>query len=230
MQEQGYGFIREKRDIKLLIVYCMQFIEEPLDIAHLADIVLCDDGFGYFEYVDALYDLIGSGHITVGSKNGEDVYSLTEKGHLTAEVFEKDITSPVRDAAKRAAVRVMRANHRDAAIATELITRKDGSKAVRMGFSDGTESVFEFEIMVLDEEQGNMFIRNFKGHAEQMYSRVMKVLADRYDEPDEFTKTLLTVRDARLKKNAENEEKGIPVPPEEPLPGDGESNAGSVTE
>jgi hypothetical protein len=42
--------------------------------------------------------------------------------------------------------------------------------------------------MVLDEEQGRLYMRNFRDHAETIYKELTRVLLQNYDEPDAFEK------------------------------------------
>ena len=180
------GFIREKDDVKFLILYCMTFLDEPVTMASLADMTMCDSAFGYFEFADAAAELVKSGHIKEEQRGDEFYYSLTYKGRATSEVFEKELPTPVREAARRSAARVVRALRRDASIVTEIVTRKDGTKAAHMAFMDDDVPVFGFDVMVLDDEQGKQFTRNFRDHAETIYKEVLNVLLADYDEPDEF--------------------------------------------
>ena len=180
------GFIREKDDVKFLILYCMTFLDEPVTMASLADMTMCDSAFGYFEFADAAAELVKSGHIKEEQRGDEFYYSLTYKGRATSEVFEKELPTPVREAARRSAARVVRALRRAASIVTEIVTRKDGTKAAHMAFMDDDVPVFGFDVMVLDDEQGKQFTRNFRDHAETIYKEVLNVLLADYDEPDEF--------------------------------------------
>ncbi len=184
------GFIREKDDVKFLILYCMTFLDEPVTMASLADMTMCDNAFGYFEFADAASELVKSGHIREDRRGDEFYYSLTYKGRATAEVFQKELPAPVRDAARRPAARVVRALRRDASTVTEIVTRRDGTKAAHMAFMDDDVPVFGFDVMVLDDEQGKLFTRNFRDHAETIYKEVLNVLLADYDEPDEFDRTV----------------------------------------
>ena len=184
------GFIHEKDDVKFLILYCMTFLDEPVTMASLADMTMCDSAFGYFEFADAAAELVKSGHIREEHVGDEFYYTLTYKGRVTSEVFEKELPTPVREAARRSSARVVRALRRDASIKTEVVTRKDGTKAARMAFMDDDVPVFGFELMVLDEEQGKLFTRNFRDHAETIYKEIVSVLLANYDEPDEFDRSV----------------------------------------
>jgi len=184
------GFIREKEDIKFLILYCMTFLDEPVTMANLADVSMCDGAFGYMEFADATAELVNSGHIKEENLNGTFYYSITYKGKATSDVFEKELPSPVREAARKSVTRVMHNIRRDAAIVTSHEVRSDGTHAVHLAFMDEDVPVFGFEMMVTDEKQGQQYIKNFRSHAETIYKRVVEVLLANYDEPDEFEKTV----------------------------------------
>ena len=44
-----FGFIHDKLDIKLLILYIMDRVAAPIDFATLTDLSMCDSGVDYFQ-------------------------------------------------------------------------------------------------------------------------------------------------------------------------------------
>ncbi len=175
-----HGFIREKDDVKFLILYVMTFLSEGVTFEDLADMVLCDDAFGYFEYAEAANELVDSQHI-LKSEGSPALYTITEKGRKTSEAFEKRLPSVVREAAQRSAVRVVRRIRRDATIVCRHKARVDGSNAVELAVMDGEVPVFAFEIMVLTEKQSELFRDNFQKHAEKIYDRIIYALLADYE-------------------------------------------------
>ena len=175
-----YGYIRDKDDIKFLILYVMTFLTEPVLFENLADMALCDGGFGYLEFADAAGELVKSSHIVSEERDDGDFYSITEKGRATAAAFEKQLPGMVRAAAQRSALRVVRELRRNATIDTRTVIRKDGTKAVCLSVMGGDVPVFHIELMVMNDTQADMLIGNFKRHAEQVYSGMMSVLLNDY--------------------------------------------------
>ena len=47
---EGLGFIHEKLDIKILILYILNHLPAAVDAQTLSDLVFCDNGIGYFDY------------------------------------------------------------------------------------------------------------------------------------------------------------------------------------
>ena len=50
------GFIRDKLEIKFLILYIAARLSEPADGAAMQDLTMCDDGIDYFDYAECLND------------------------------------------------------------------------------------------------------------------------------------------------------------------------------
>ena len=51
MSYPGPGFIREEKDVMYLILYALRFFPFAISESDLMDVVLIDDGFGYFNTV-----------------------------------------------------------------------------------------------------------------------------------------------------------------------------------
>ena len=58
-----YGYIREKNDIKFLILYAMSYLTLPVSESALLDICLIDEAFGYLEFSEAFHELTQSAHV-----------------------------------------------------------------------------------------------------------------------------------------------------------------------
>ena len=104
-----YGFIHTKEDIKFLVLFAMDLLPFPVTFETVVDLITwCDDGFGYFELSEAFYEMIPTGHIDESIENGAKLYAITDKGREATRIFEKQLPYPVREAAQRSALRVVR--------------------------------------------------------------------------------------------------------------------------
>ena len=90
--ENRFGFIREKIDIKILILYVLSRCRFPADNDQLSEMVMCDDGVSYFDYAECLDELIGSGHVECTDGR----YLITEKGRSNGIVTESSVPFSVR--------------------------------------------------------------------------------------------------------------------------------------
>ncbi|MGI6181157.1 MAG: DUF4364 family protein [Agathobaculum sp.] len=177
-----YGFIHSKEDIKFLILFAMDLLPFPVSFSTVVDLTTwCDEGFGYFELSEAFYELLPSGHITEQQADDGKQYSITEKGREATRIFEKQLPFPVREAAQRSAIRVVRQIRRDAAIHTSVTERADNDLTVRMEM----DQVFAVEMAVISRAQASMLERTFKANAEAIYQTLLSALTANYETEKE---------------------------------------------
>ena len=49
---ERFGFIHDKLDIKILILFVLRRLPDYVQGDTLAELVLCDDGISYFDYTE----------------------------------------------------------------------------------------------------------------------------------------------------------------------------------
>lgn len=177
-----YGFIHSKEDIKFLILFAMDLLPFPVSFSTIVDLTTwCDEGFGYFELSEAFYELPSTGHIAEQDSTGEKVYSITDKGREAIRIFEKQLPYPVREAAQRSALRVVRQIRRDAAIHTAVAEHSPNDLTVRMEM----EQVFAIEMNVVNHSQAALLEKTFKANAEAIYQVLLSAMTENYESGKE---------------------------------------------
>ena len=168
-----YGFIHTKEDIKFLVLFAMDLLPFPVSFSTIVDLTTwCDEGFGYFELSEAFYEMVPTGHIEEIPDKGETLYAITEKGREATRIFEKQLPYPVREAAQRSALRVVRQIRRDAGIHTAVTEHGPNDLTVRMEM----EQVFAVEMNVVSHGQAAMLERTFKENAEAVYQTLLTAM------------------------------------------------------
>ena len=70
---ERFGFIHEKLDIKILILFLLRRLPGEVEPTTLGDLCTqCDSGIGYFDYSDCLSELMETGHIREGEEDEEE--------------------------------------------------------------------------------------------------------------------------------------------------------------
>ncbi len=167
------GFIHEKLDIKILILFVLRRLPGEVDPETLLDICRCDDGIGYFDYSDCLSELVESGHIA----ESEDGYSITEKGIRNADAVESSLPYSVRSKALRLLAPVEEQMRR-AALLTARHTLSENGCTVELAMEDGKGEVMHLKLLCVDEDQARRIEKRFRRDAEGVYQRIMEQLSE----------------------------------------------------
>lgn len=168
------GFIRDKLDIKILTLYILNRLPCPVDTDTLTELVLCDNGVNYFEFIEALSELMKTGHaLAVDGK-----YAITPKGIRNSEEMESSLPYTVRLKAAEGAVRAARVLSRSAMVKTGHSLREDGSCTVSLSLSDGLGSILKLELLAGSEDQAKAMEKRFSKNAEGLYIRVAGLLLE----------------------------------------------------
>jgi len=169
----NFGFIHEQIEVKVLILFIMRRLPEPVTLEVLTGLALCDDGIGYFDITECLTDLIETKHICIA----DGKYSLTTKGEHNGEVLEKDLPYSVRIKAE-GSVALVRANlNRDAMIKTRHSKNENGGCKVFLSLSDGVGDIISMELVTANEQQANAIKKGFRKDAEKIYHAIIDLLA-----------------------------------------------------
>ena len=168
------GFIHDKLEIKILVLFILNRLPTPVSFDQLTELVLCDDGFSYFDYTECLTELERTGHI----QQEAGKYGITDKGRRNGSVTETSIPYSVRIKAERAVLRVTPALLRDSMIKTSSQARRDGCYDVTLRLSDGIGEMLAISIIAPSEQRAVTFEKVFRRDAEKILTELMNRLSD----------------------------------------------------
>ena len=169
-----HGFIHEKMDIKILILYVLDQLPAPVEALTLSEIVFCDDGISYFDYSDCLAELVESGHITEESGR----YQITAEGKENVAAVGSSIPYSVRVKASKLLAPLAAQMKRMAMISAEHTLDDDGLCTVHLSVSDGVSPVIDLRILAPGEEAAEKMEQTFKSQAETIYHKVAAILLE----------------------------------------------------
>ena len=171
---ERFGFIHEKLDIKILILFILRRLPGVVDPSTLGDLCSqCDDGIGYFDYSDCLSELVTGGNVE--EKDG--CYAITEKGGRNADAVENSLPYSVRKKASSLLAPVQEKMRRDASIITGHRTDEDGC-TVTLAMGDGKGELIRLSFVCAGEKQAAVIEANFRRDAESYYQRIAEMLSE----------------------------------------------------
>ena len=170
----NFGFIHDKLDIKILILYILEKLPGPVDPVVLSDLTLLDGGFTWFDYTDCLAELVQTEHVS----DADGKYEITEKGRRNVGYVGTSLPYSVRAKADRLTAPVAAAMRRSRQIETVTETAKDGAAAVSLRLSDGVGEVISLRMAVPDEASGQAIEKRFQKSAEAIYNRILAIFTE----------------------------------------------------
>ena len=171
-----YGFIHDKLDIKLLVLYIMDRVAAPIDFSTLTDLAMCDSGVDYFQFAESVAELVESGHLT---QDGES-YAVTGKGRRACAAGESSLSPVVRRRCDQRLAPLNQALKRKAQVRSELRPRPDGYDVCLM-MDDDQGSLFSLTLLAPSQEEGRRIADRFLRHPDRIYNGILGVLLP---EPD----------------------------------------------
>ena len=165
------GFIHEKLDIKILILFILRRLPGSVDRNLLSDFTQCDGGVGYFDFSDCLSELVDTG-LVIEETEG---YRISEKGAQAGETVESSLPFSVRKKAEKLiAPEAERLRRLAMRTAEHRVT--NGNCMVTRAMSDGKGEVMRLKILSSGEEQAQRIEKNFRSNAEDIYCRLIELL------------------------------------------------------
>lgn len=167
----NFGFIHEKLDIKILILYILRRLPYTVEPETLQELCQCDGGIGYFDYSDCLSELVDTGHVT----EDDEGYRITGKGAKNADAVESSLPFSVRTKASKLIEPVAERLAR-AAMLTAKHEQTEGGCMVELAMSDGKGEVMHLHLLCAGEEQARQIEKNFRRRAENIYQDIAALL------------------------------------------------------
>lgn len=179
---EHHGFINDMLDVKILILYVMDRVIYPVDTKTLYELCLQDDRLSYFDVMQAIPQMVESGHI----ESRDDGYVITEKGRSAAAITKDSLAYPVMKRAGRAIERFNREIRRENFIRTEVLEQPGGEALAVMHLDDELGNLITIEYACPSPRQAAFLTKAFHGKADKIYQTVTELLTSK-EEPDENT-------------------------------------------
>jgi hypothetical protein len=169
-----YGFIHDKLDIKFLILYLMARAAAPIDFPTLTDLTMCDDGVDYFEFTEAVAELVETDHLTLE----DGLYSITDKGRRDGAACESSLPYSVRRKCNGNLARLNGVLRHNAQVRAQVAAREDGGFDVRMTLDDESGNLLSLSLFSPSQEQGEHLAAAFRERPERIYNEILSSLLE----------------------------------------------------
>ncbi len=175
----GRGFIHDKLEIKFLILYIAARVIEPIPFETVLDLTMCDDAIDYFDFSECLSELVKTDHLTLSE---EGLYAITERGTRNSKICESSLPYSVRLQCDKNITVWNRKLRRKNQVRATTEQRDNGTYTVRLALDDDMGNMMDLKLMVVREDMAQVVSDRFKNAPEKLYTDIMKLLLDDYNE------------------------------------------------
>ncbi len=165
------GFIHDKLDIKLLVLYIMDRVAAPIDFNTLTDLSMCDSGVDYFQFAEAVSELTESGHL---NQDGE-FYAAPGKGRRTCAAGESSLSPVIRQRCDRRLDPLNQALKHKAQVRAQVKEQPQGFD-VCLSMDDDQGNLFSMTLLSPTREDAQRIADGFLKHPDRVYNGLLGVL------------------------------------------------------
>ena len=170
----------DKSEIKVFILHLMDRIGYSVNCNDICSILSQENIAGYFECGDCFTELIEAGHIIDSGEvddKGEITYLVTESGRTIASVLGDQISSAIKEASYRSAIRYLSFEKRGAIVNCHKTRLDSGKYSVHCEIIEKGRCVLEINIDVDTEKEADMMLFNFRRRPEVIYQGTMALVS-----------------------------------------------------
>jgi len=172
------GGLTKESEVRILICHILAAAGEPLSFDLLTEVVLADEAANYFEFANAASALAGLGCVdTFRGRDGELVYSLTDKGREADETLARELPAAIRDRSAEN-VRELMKRRRIEKENEVSIDEAEGGFSVRMRVTDIGADLMELRLFMPTFEQAQKVKERFLSDPAAAYKAVLSALAE----------------------------------------------------
>jgi hypothetical protein len=171
--------IREKRNVKIFVLYLMENINYPLDYVTLNDIIMQNDYVLYLDFAESFHEMLEAGLVVEECKNeaGDPMYIVTDKGRIVATELHSEILTSLLDKSLECALRYLNFKKRDIKITSRIEKREDGRYDVVCIIKEKDAIIMQNNVVVDTLNRAQRMEDNFREHPEVVYKGVMALLS-----------------------------------------------------
>lgn len=173
MSPQGY--LHNKLDVKVLILFILARIETPLDVDQIYEVAYQDESLNYFMLAESLHELTDTGHLNVDDQNR---YTITEKGRKHGSYTEDSLAVPVVEKVSVSIQAKIDQLRRESLLSTEVTQDEKGNWIATLHYSDNDMPLMSVSLFAPNEAHGQAMAENMKKNITSIYKAAVDAATD----------------------------------------------------
>lgn len=178
-----YGILSDMDEVKLLILYAMKSLAQPVVFDDLNEVMMLGGNVTYFDEAAAFEELLQSGHIDRKMADEKAYYNLTRLGEEALSLLDRRLSFTVRERTMKNAMKVLARIKYDSQISANVLQSEKGCIA-NMKIIEDNDTLFELNILVANKMQANSVCKTFRKNVETVYQTVIELLTQDTDKQE----------------------------------------------
>lgn len=177
----NFGALDEVYEIRILLCYLLQNTPQKLTQDQLVEVATKDDMINYFYLADAIGGMLRGGFaIREKGEDGNEYYSLTEKGEAIAVEFRSYIPRALRDRIVKSATELFEQIKRDREVKCTITELENGFEVSFILLSEKS-TLLDIKLYAPDYEQAKKIKRNIMHDPTSFYLDLIGIVLDNND-------------------------------------------------
>lgn len=169
------GGLTNDFEVKILLCYLLGELSEGIRHSLFMDVFQQTGYVNYFEFTEAISELIASGQVQQGEEKGEPLYRLTPLGRQSVAVIGKDLPRSVREKCLEQLRWRLRLERRERENAISYQRVEDGYQ-ITIAMQDIGTNLMELSLFVPNQAQCERIRHNFLENPTKAYRQILLAL------------------------------------------------------
>ena len=162
--------LKDKKDIKLFILYIMYNLKSPIDYTTANDVCVQDEVITPFEFAECFSELLDTQTIAEFSQpDGEQMFYVTQRGEHVVTTLQDSLSSSLRERCLRNAMSFLSFKQRGTKIECNVTPREDGKFLLECVMTEKDGILLEVKIAVPTKQQADRMAFHFSDNPEAVY-------------------------------------------------------------
>lgn len=168
-------------DSKLLILYILQKINNPISYKELLELVISISDMNYFDFQQFLQDLLEDQFIIKYEHNNEEILELTNEGkyalELTIDMLPGILKLKVDSSFKEKYSKIKD----EFSVFAEYTPITETNFSVKCKIIENNITLFNLEAIADSRDQAKTIVDNWNNHADNIYPQILNILTNKAD-------------------------------------------------
>lgn len=169
------GFLHNKLDVKILILFILARIETPLDVDQIYEVAFQDDSLNYFVLVESIHELKDSGHLDI---NAQGRYTITEKGRTQGSYVEDSLALPVVEKVSVSIQQKIDQIRRESLLSVQVSQDENGHWIATLNYRDDSKPLMQISLLAPNESHAKAMAENLRKNVADVYKAAIDAATD----------------------------------------------------